>query len=329
MRPIDADIALAVIAERWEGRLIGVTGADQRFHHSISELIANPHTRFSEGPVSYEHRATGPDADRRVVAFGVHLLRRDGIPLAVTQRAPAPQQGQEQAMIEVISSDEDAAVALLEELRRLMLERSVLKGKVLSFQPTQFGDSAGATFLPRPDVPAEAIVLPPGVLEAVVSHVVGIGEHREALRAAGQHLKRGVLLYGPPGTRKTLTVRHLLGRTPGTTAVVLTGSSIGFVTQAAELARTFQPSIVVLEDIDLVAMEHSYSPQPLLFEVLDALDGLDADADVAFVMTTNRVQVLERALATRPGRAKGATGSFAKELMRRAQCWPRRCGAAR
>jgi SpoVK/Ycf46/Vps4 family AAA+-type ATPase len=90
--------------------------------------------------------------------------------------------------------------------------------------------------------------------------------------------------------------------------------------------------------------------------VLDALDGLDGDADVAFVMTTNRVSVLERALADRPGRvdlavevplpglpertrlfrryagalpfsdevlaqaaerAEGTTGSFAKELMRR------------
>jgi hypothetical protein len=98
------------------------------------------------------------------------------------------------------------------------------------------------------------------------------------------------------------------------------------------------------------------TPQPLLFEVLDALDGLDGDADVAFVMTTNRVSVLERALADRPGRvdlavevplpglpertrlfrhyagalpfsdevlaqaaerAEGTTGSFAKELMRR------------
>ncbi len=137
---------------------------------------------------------------------------------------------------------------------------------------------------------------------------------------------------------------------------MLTGSSIQFVTAAAEIARTFTPSIVVLEDIDLVAMERTYTPQPLLFEVLDVLDGLDGDADIAFVMTTNRVDVLEHALADRPGRvdlgveiplpgfetrrrlfrryagglplsekaleaaalaADGTTGSFAKELMRR------------
>jgi ATP-dependent 26S proteasome regulatory subunit len=41
--------------------------------------------------------------------------------------------------------------------------------------------------------------------------------------------------------------------------------------------------------------------------VLDALDGLDGDADVAFLMTTNRVDVLEPALAERPGRVDLAT----------------------
>ncbi|GAA1724109.1 ATP-binding protein [Brachybacterium phenoliresistens] len=355
-RFVDADIALDEITVRDGGRVVGVGGGEQRHHCSLSELIANPHTRFAEGPVAYEPRATGPGEERRAVSFGIRLLEFDGIPLAIAQRGAAPQYGREKAALEVISADQDASSRFLSALRRLMIERSVLRGKVLSLQATQFGDQAGATFLPRPDVPAEEIVLEPGILDGVVDHVVGIGEHRRALLAAGQHLKRGVLLYGPPGTGKTLTVRHLLARTPGTTAIVLTGSSIAAITQAAELARTFQPSLVVLEDVDLVAMERSFTPQPLLFEVLDALDGLDADADVAFVMTTNRVEVLERALAERPGRvdlaveiplpdaatrralfrryardlplseaaldaaadrAEQTTGSFAKELMRR------------
>ena len=88
----------------------------------------------------------------------------------------------------------------------------------------------------------------------------------------------------------------------GATVVLLRGAALSLIDRAADIARTFQPSIVVLEDVDLVAMERDYSPQPLLFELLDALDGLDGDADVAFLMTTNRVDVLERALVERPGR---------------------------
>jgi DNA polymerase III delta prime subunit len=355
-RLVDADIALDELAKECSGSLLGVTGGEQRFHSSLSELVANQHTPFGVGAVSFSSKDTGPDSTRRVVAFGVRLLTFDGVPVAVVQRAAAPQFGRENAQLEVMAPDQDVASSFLDRVRALMIERSVLRGKVLAFTATMFGQSAGATFLRRPDVPEDAIVLQDGVLQRIVDHVVGIGEHRQELLDAGQHLKRGVLLYGPPGTGKTLTVRHLLSRTPGVTAVVLTGSSIQFIGAAAELARTFQPSLVVLEDIDLVAMERTYSPQPLLFEVLDALDGLDSDADVAFVMTTNRVQVLERALAARPGRvdlgveislpdvesrrrlfrhyagslplsgdavdaaaaaAENTTGSFAKELMRR------------
>ncbi|MDQ1074574.1 MULTISPECIES: ATP-binding protein [Microbacterium] len=355
-RLVDADIALDELTTAGGGTLLGVTGGEQRLHSSVADLIANAHTRFAPGPVSYEMRATGPHTERRVVAFGVRLLSFAGHPIVVVQRGASPRHGEQTARLEVLSPDQDAATSLIAELRRLMVERSVLKGRVLSFVPTEYGHDAGATFLERPDVRADDIVLEEGVLERVVEHVVGVGEHREALRAAGQHLKRGVLLYGPPGTGKTLTVRHLLTRTPETTAVVLTGSSIRFIAAAAEIARTFPPSLVVLEDIDLVAADRGYSPQPILFEVLDALDGLEGDADVAFVMTTNHVHILEEALAARPGRvdlgveiplpgpdsrrrlfrryaadlplsdgaldaaaarAEGTTGSFAKELIRR------------
>ena len=355
-RLVDADIALDELSGGDPDALVGIAGDDSRFHSSVSELIANPHSRWAPGPVSYATRATSADTSRRVVSFGLRLLRFDGAPVAVVQRSAKPEYGRAQASLEILSPDQEASSAFLLRLRALMIERSVLRGQVLSFVQSEYGSDAGATFLRRPDVDADAVVLPDGVLDEVVDHVVGIGEQREALLAAGQHLKRGVLLYGPPGTGKTLTIRHLLARTPGVTAILLTGSSISAIGAAAEIARTFQPSIVVLEDIDLVAMERHSSPQPLLFEVLDALDGLDGDADVAFVMTTNRVSVLERALADRPGRvdlaveiplpdlpervrlfrryasalpfsedalaeaaerAEGTTGSFAKELMRR------------
>jgi hypothetical protein len=355
-RLVDADIALDELTGPDPAALVGIAGDDGRFHSSISEFVAHAHTRWSLGPVSYAARATGPDTTRRVVSFGLRLITFEGAPVVVLQRSAKPEYGRSSATLEVLAVDQDLATAFLTRVRALMIERSVLRGQVLSFVQSQYGADAGATFLRRPETTADDVVLADGVLDEVVAHVVGIGEQREALLAAGQHLKRGVLLYGPPGTGKTLTIRHLLHRTEGVTAVLLTGSSIAAIGAAAEVARTFQPSIVVLEDIDLVAMERDMTPQPLLFEVLDALDGLDGDADVAFVMTTNRVSVLERALADRPGRvdlavevplpglpertrlfrryagalpfsdevlaqaaerAEGTTGSFAKELMRR------------
>jgi ATP-dependent 26S proteasome regulatory subunit len=86
--------------------------------------------------------------------------------------------------------------------------------------------------------------------------------------------------------------------------ILLAGPSIAYVAEAARMARATQPALLVLEDCALVAesRDHHGGDQPLLFAVLEALDGLDDDADVAFLLTTNRVNVLEPALAQRPGR---------------------------
>jgi cell division protease FtsH len=122
--------------------------------------------------------------------------------------------------------------------------------------------------------------------------------------AAGHQLRRGLLLHGPPGTGKTYTIMYLCNRMPGRTTILLAGVGDHALGRAVALARRLQPSMVVLEDVDLVALERSHATgqQPLLFQLLNEMDGLDADADIVFVLTTNRPELLEPALAQRPGR---------------------------
>ncbi len=147
-------------------------------------------------------------------------------------------------------------------------------------------------------------MLPEAVLGRVERHALGVAAHRQALLAVGQHLKRGLLLYGPPGTGKTHTTRYLLGQMTGYTRLVITGRALMAVGAVTEMARDLQPSVVVLEDVDLVAEDRSMGPasSPVLFDLLDAMDGAAADADLLFLLTTNRADLLEPALAARPGR---------------------------
>ena len=77
------------------------------------------------------------------------------------------------------------------------------------------------------------------------------------------------------------------------------------VRAACALARMLQPAVVVLEDIDLVARHreiYGMNGNPLLFDVLNEIDGIGEVADVTFVLTTNRADLLEPALAARPSR---------------------------
>ena len=162
-------------------------------------------------------------------------------------------------------------------------------------------------FLKRPEVGREQ-VLPPDLLERIERQVAGVARHVSWLRASGQHLKRGVLLHGPPGTGKTHTVRYLLGQMPGVTVVVLTGAALGRIAAACSVARALQPSMVVVEDVDLIAEQRDGrgGQHPLLFQLLNEMDGLGEDADVTFLLTTNRADLLEPALAQRPGRVDHA-----------------------
>ncbi|MDN5769645.1 MAG: ATP-binding protein [Microlunatus sp.] len=303
---VDVDLALDLIRSEHRGRLVGVSGGVGKHGlDSFTEFLERSHWNFRLGSVGHVRVPTGPDSDRRVVGFGITLVLVDGEPIVWMQRTPSPQYGREQYTLEVLAANPSAAESLLVRVRALMSANSRLRGQVLSFQPNDFDYHAPGgqlTFLTRPDVTADQVILPSGQLDRIVDHVVGIGEHRNRLLAAGQHLKRGVLLYGPPGTGKTHIIRHLLSRTPDTTAVLLSGRTLDLLGDAARLARAAQPAIVVLEDCDLIAEERGGDTNAALFETLETLDGLDGDADVTFILTTNRPDLLERALAERPGR---------------------------
>jgi predicted AAA+ superfamily ATPase len=301
---VDLDLAMETLLTEHGGTRRGISGVHRHHVDSFGEFLSAM-MGFRLGAVAYERRPTGPDTDRRVVAFGLGEVRIDGVPLVWLQRTANPQFGRDRYSLELMCPDRDVADRFLTQVHQRMAELSILRGQVISFSADDFSyHAAGAslTFLRRPEVAAAEVILPEGVRERVVRHVVGIGERREVLGQAGQHLKRGVLLYGPPGTGKTHLVRHLLSQTVGTTAVLLSGRTLNLLNQATALARAAQPAIIVLEDCDLVAEQRGGETNATLFETLEAMDGLAADADITFILTTNRLDLLETALVERPGR---------------------------
>jgi hypothetical protein len=354
------NVQLAMEAWFDEFEVIGLAGSD-RSHHSLSELLElSSHYRYGVGAVDYQRLSIAVDEEMDCVRVGFYLGREGEDRYVVLLRAADPQYGRPTVDLEVLAVSKEAGERFLKALPELIRELNVFRGKVVSFEGHQFGQGVGPFRLhARPGMSRDDVVLPAGVLERVEREVIGVAEHREFLLEAGQHLRRGVLLYGPPGTGKTHTVRYLLSRLPTFTVVLLAGTSIGFIGEACALARLLQPALVVLEDCDLVAesRDFTHGGGPLLFQVLNEMDGLTEEADVAFLLTTNRADLLEPALSQRPGRVdlavevplpdaagrarlltlygpaielsqevvdevvamtEGTTASFAKELVRRA-----------
>ncbi|WP_219825824.1 AAA family ATPase [Nonomuraea typhae] len=354
-RGVDAYLAEHDPRAEW----FGLAGHGREHEDFVNMLAsaAQGWQKYEPGAVDYTTVAIGPDETTEVISLGLILAHSpEGTPVVIGVRGA--QDHPPMCSVVVLATDRATATRTRDEIERHMREKDIYRGQILSFEWSEHRGNELVTFLPRPELQADQVILPGGVLETIERHIIGIGEQTVRLRAHGQHLKRGLLLHGPPGTGKTHTVRYLMGRMPGCTVIVMTGVAIKFVAQAAGLARRLQPAIVILEDVDLVARDRSYTEDgnPLLFALLDAMDGVGADADVTFVLTTNRADVLERALADRPGRVdlavrvpkpdaegraallrlyardmrleadlepivaktEGATASFFKELLRRA-----------
>jgi DNA polymerase III delta prime subunit len=288
------------------GTWFGAGGGGHRPDEGLLSLITMsahfPMIQF--GAASYGTAPVGPDENTEVVRLGlIATAAPDGAPVVVGLHA-VQEFGPPHCSLEILATDPAPGTATRDEIGRLIRAHNVFRGQVLSFSTSEHHGNELVSFLPRPAVTAEEVILPDGVLETVEQHIAAIGDWSRELLDAGQHLKRGLLLHGPPGTGKTHTVRYLTGRLAATTVILLTGTSIRFIEQAAALARRLQPSMVVLEDVDLVGMDRDFSEggNPLLFSLLEAMDGVGADADVTFVLTTNRADILEMALADRPGR---------------------------
>jgi hypothetical protein len=291
--------------------LLGLTGV-RRGPLDLADLTAAELPRWPPsvpgvGGVTTAARPAGPGGiTRACVICGVYLVAgQAGRRYAVLLRGPADDDPHEAVRVQVTAADQATAGQVLDQIRALAVRHNVYRGQVISFGAGVRGLASGsaAGFLDRPRPGRSTVILPPDLLDGIERQVLGIARHCDELSASGQHLKRGVLLHGPPGTGKTHTVRYLIGQLPDVTAIVISGAALRFIGEACAIARTLQPSIVVVEDVELAAEPRGpHAPlDPLLLRLRGEMEALSDDANVTFLLTTNRADLLEEALAARPG----------------------------
>ena len=273
----------------------------------LAEIVAGAGMAgpISFGPVGYADVEVGDGRVIQCITSAVFLARHEGSPVALVLTKGGDHPLQPSSLrLEGVSPETGAVSALVGLLRAAMRAHNVFRGRIISLHQRGHGEQISVQFHAVPTVARASVILSPGTLERLERHTIGIAANAERLRDAQRHLKRGVLLHGPPGTGKTLSVMYLLGAMAGRTTILLTGRGLGLIEQALAIGRELAPATFVFEDIDLVATERTMANASggILFELLNQMEGLAEDEDLLFLLTTNRPDVVEPALAARPGR---------------------------
>jgi len=140
--------------------------------------------------------------------------------------------------------------------------------------------------------------------------------HPELYEEIGIRPPKGVILYGVPGTGKTLLAKAVANSTSATFLRVVgseliqkyLGDGPKLVRELFRVAEELAPSIVFIDEIDAVGTKRYDSQsggekeiQRTMLELLNQLDGFDSRGDVKVIMATNRIETLDPALI-RPGR---------------------------
>jgi cell division protease FtsH len=135
----------------------------------------------------------------------------------------------------------------------------------------------------------------------------------------GARIPRGVLLYGLPGTGKTLLARAVAGEAGAAffsisasefvEAIVGVGASR--VRDLFKQAKESAPAIVFIDELDAIGRSRSGGVSGIsgghdereqtLNQILTEMDGFDAETNVIVLGATNRAEILDPALL-RPGR---------------------------
>ena len=197
-------------------------------------------------------------------------------------------------------------------LESAVLECECYRGKTLSLEQTYdyTGVSTGITVHKLQTVAREEVILPSKTLELLDRNVMRFIEQRPRLAELQLATKKGLLFYGPPGTGKTHTIHYLAGALKDHTTLLISAEQVALLGEYMTLSRLLQPSMVVIQDVDLIARDRTRMDTPceeaLLNKLLNEMDGLKPNADVLFVLTTNRPEELEASLASRPGRVDQA-----------------------
>ena len=151
--------------------------------------------------------------------------------------------------------------------------------------------------------------------KAELIEIVDFLKEPEKFQKMGAKIPKGILLYGKPGTGKTLIAKAIAGEA-GVPFISMSGSEFiemfaglgaSRVRKLFEKAKKISPCIVFIDEIDAIGSRRTGGSggetenNQTLNQLLVEMDGFESDETIIVLAATNRPEMLDKALL-RPGR---------------------------
>ncbi|MBO0843639.1 MAG: ATP-dependent metallopeptidase FtsH/Yme1/Tma family protein, partial [Nocardioides sp.] len=274
------------------------------------------------------------DGDQQIKATLVDGARKSGSHVTTSWVG-----GDQEALIKMVRDTQAKEGSHLKEFNSQVAKPSII-GSIISFllpfvliivlflvlmNSVQGGGGRGVMQFAK----SKAKLITKDMPKTTFSDVAGVDEAIEELQeikeflqepakfqAVGAKIPKGVLLYGEPGTGKTLLARAVAGEA-GVPFYSISGSDfvemfVGVgasrVRDLFEQAKENAPAIVFIDEIDAVGRHRGAGMggghderEQTLNQLLVEMDGFDVRGGVILIAATNRPDVLDPALL-RPGR---------------------------
>jgi len=163
----------------------------------------------------------------------------------------------------------------------------------------EYSDDRGIYFLEKETTMDELMILPDTSSDEVVKGIQHFWTKEKKYRDYGFLWKRGILLFGPPGSGKTSTVQLIVAEIVKLGGIAVYVNNPGLVIKGLNILRAIEPKrpvLVIMEDIDSIIDRYGES------EILSLLDGEFQVDNAVFLATTNYPEKLDKRIINRPSR---------------------------
>lgn len=200
--------------------------------------------------------------------------------------------------------NEDKAIAeeFLSDFNRACAAFNIYKNQKLAM------DGGHLTFIDIEDVKLGDVYLPTRITADVTENTVGVLEKRDELFKTPAGINRSVLAAGKPGTGKTQLFKALANTAKDCTVIVVSSKAFRYPSDVSMLyaaARDLGPSLLILEDMDLIGSQRRHGSgerNDMLGEFLTQMSGAESNRNIVTVASTNDLAALDEAMSDRPGR---------------------------